>query len=314
MKFFSLFSSLKDAFSDASNVSIELFKILIPITITLKILTELDWIQYTALPLEPVMSFLGLPAALGLAWATGIMLNIYSSLFVFISLMPSLPPLSVEQVTVFGLLNLIAHSLILEGRIASACNVSFWPQVLTRFVTAVAAGFFLHTICTAFGFWQDAAVIAFHPEVRETSLLFWIWDQIQNYLAVFFVIFMLMIVQRILKYFHVTDFLSKLLKPVLLIIGTSPAAASIMIYGIVMGLLYGSGIIINEARKGSLSAHDTFAVMTFMGIAHSLIEDTLVISLLGGSLIGLLLFRLAVAFVLSFCINMYSKYRNTAAA
>ncbi|MEI3477840.1 MAG: hypothetical protein V8Q84_00560 [Bilophila sp.] len=33
---------------------------------------ELDWIRYLALPLEPVMRLTGLPADLGIAWATGI--------------------------------------------------------------------------------------------------------------------------------------------------------------------------------------------------------------------------------------------------
>ncbi|MEG1610021.1 MAG: nucleoside recognition domain-containing protein, partial [Bilophila sp.] len=65
-------------------MSLDFFKVLVPLLVALKILSELDWIRYLALPLEPIMHLLGLPPDLGIAWATGLMVNFYSALIVFV--------------------------------------------------------------------------------------------------------------------------------------------------------------------------------------------------------------------------------------
>ena len=101
-----LLKTLREVLMDAVHVSFDFFKVLIPISIAMKILAELDWIRYLALPLEPVMQLTGLPADLGIAWATGIMVNFYSALIVFIGLLPGLPPLTTEQVTTLAVMML----------------------------------------------------------------------------------------------------------------------------------------------------------------------------------------------------------------
>ena len=62
-----LLTTLREVLMDAVHVSCDFFKVLIPISIAMKILAELDWIRYLALPLEPVMQLTGLPADLGIA-------------------------------------------------------------------------------------------------------------------------------------------------------------------------------------------------------------------------------------------------------
>ena len=97
-------ATLRETFLDAVQVSLDFFKVLIPIIIGMKILAELDWIRYLALPLEPVMRLTGLPPDLGIAWATGIMVNFYSALIVFVGLLPGLPPLTTEQTTTLAVM------------------------------------------------------------------------------------------------------------------------------------------------------------------------------------------------------------------
>ena len=142
-----LLKTLREVLMDAVHVSFDFFKVLIPISIAMKILAELDWIRYLALPLEPVMQLTGLPADLGIAWATGIMVNFYSALIVFIGLLPGLPPLTTEQVTTLAVMMLIAHSIPAEGRIAAQCGVSFIGQAVIRLVVAIIGGVIVHTSC-----------------------------------------------------------------------------------------------------------------------------------------------------------------------
>ena len=158
-----LLKTLREVLMDAVHVSFDFFKVLIPISIAMKILAELDWIRYLALPLEPVMQLTGLPADLGIAWATGIMVNFYSALIVFIGLLPGLPPLTTEQVTTLAVMMLIAHSIPAEGRIAAQCGVSFIGQAVIRLVVAVIGGVIVHTSCQAFGWLDTPARIVFTP-------------------------------------------------------------------------------------------------------------------------------------------------------
>ena len=194
-----MLKTLREVLMDAVHVSFDFFKVLIPISIAMKILAELDWIRYLALPLEPVMQLTGLPADLGIAWATGIMVNFYSALIVFIGLLPGLPPLTTEQVTTLAVMMLIAHSIPAEGRIAAQCGVSFIGQAVIRLVVAVIGGVIVHTSCQAFGWLDTPARIVFTPS-PDVNLFWWALGEVRNLVSIFCVIFFVMLLQRFLRY------------------------------------------------------------------------------------------------------------------
>ena len=205
-----LLKTLREVLMDAVHVSFDFFKVLIPISIAMKILAELDWIRYLALPLEPVMQLTGLPADLGIAWATGIMVNFYSALIVFIGLLPGLPPLTTEQVTTLAVMMLIAHSIPAEGRIAAQCGVSFIGQAVIRLVVAVIGGVIVHTSCQAFGWLDTPARIVFTPS-PDVNLLWWALGEVRNLVSIFCVIFFVMLLQRFLRYLKVADLIGRAL-------------------------------------------------------------------------------------------------------
>ena len=296
-----LLTTLREVLLDAVHVSFDFFKVLIPISIAMKILAELDWIRYLALPLEPVMQLTGLPADLGIAWATGIMVNFYSALIVFIGLLPGLPPLTTEQVTTLAVMMLIAHSLPAEGRIAAQCGVSFIGQTVIR-----------HMSCQAFGWLDTPASIAFTPS-PDVSLLWWALGEVRNLISIFCVIFVVMLLQRFLRYLRVADLVGRALAPALRVLGMRPAAATTMIVGVITGIVYASGVILKEARSGQMSRHDVFSCMTLMGLAHAIIEDTCLMLLIGAHIGGIFFLRLALAFATCAVLNvLYIRFRGDA--
>jgi hypothetical protein len=70
-----------------------------------------------------------------------------------------------------------------------------------------------------------------------------------------------------------------------------------------LGITYGGGLIIRESRAGHLSSRDIFFSMALMGLCHSIIEDTLVMSTLGAHHSGLVWGRLALALVSVFVLT-----------
>jgi hypothetical protein len=74
------------------------------------------------------------------------------------------------------------------------------------------------------------------------------------------------------------------------------------VIGMTLGLSYGGGLIIQEARSGRLSKHDVFFSLALLSICHSIVEDTLLMMVIGGHLSGILwarvLFSLLIIFLL----------------
>jgi spore maturation protein SpmB len=116
---------------------------------------------------------------------------------------------------------------------------------------------------------------------------------------------------KILKKSGIIDRLNNLLEPALKVLGMSKNAAPITMIGMTLGLAYGGGLIIKEAKSGILSKKDAFLSLSLMGLSHSLIEDTLLLLAIGASLSGILLgrvvFSIVIMFILIKCINRLSK-------
>ncbi|MBI9081507.1 MAG: hypothetical protein JEY79_17415 [Pseudodesulfovibrio sp.] len=289
----------KELVHDAISASMELFKVMIPILIGVKILQELGLIEYLAWPLKPVMTILGLPAEMGLVWATAMINSIYAGLIVFISLIQN-NPLTTAQATVLATLLLICHSLPLESSIARKSGARFLFQCIVRLIGALVLGWLLNLLYTSTGTLQEPATILFQTASlsnTDQTLANWALNQGKNLLSIFGVILGLLVTMRILHAIKVIDLMNMILRPILKIIGIGPKASAITVIGLTMGLSYGGGLIINEAKNGNIDKKDIFYSLTLMGLCHSLIEDSLLLLLIGSNFASIFWGRLLFAII-----------------
>jgi len=289
-------SSLILLVKEIVSISFDLFKIMIPIIILVKIIEELDGIKYIALVLEPLMQLVGLPASMGLVWATTMLTNIYGGMIIFIS--NTNEPLSVAQVTVLGSMMLLAHGLPIEVRIAQKAGIRVLFTLFLRIAGALLLGFLLFKFYSIGGFLIENNHALWKPQIiTDTSLLAWGLNQLKVLAQVFAVIAVLVIFLRLLKLSGIEKLLMLVLKPLLNILGLSEKTTSISIIGITLGLTYGGGLLINEAKKGAISKLDILGSLSLLALCHSLIEDTLLIMLLGADLSGILYFRVVFSLI-----------------
>ena len=288
---------------DAARICLDLFKVMVPILIGVKLLKELGWIAYLAKPLAPLMSLVGLPPECGLTWATAIANNLYAGLAVHAALVPDMAPLTVAQATVIATMMLIAHNLFVEGAIAKRCGVGFWGQAVLRLSGALACGMLLNGVFSALGVFTDPAPLLFTPSTEDAGLWAWAFGEIKNLGMIYCVIAALVGTMRLLETLGVTRMFEAALLPFLRLMGIGGGAATITVIGLVMGLAYGSGLILHDVQKGKVAPRDVFSAISLMSLSHALIEDTLLMYLIGASLwgtfVGRLLFSLAVVAVLS---------------
>ncbi|MBF0527919.1 MAG: hypothetical protein HQK55_01350 [Deltaproteobacteria bacterium] len=271
---------------------------MVPIIVAIKVLKELGLIDYLAVPLTPIMELVGLPSQTGLVWAASIANGLYSGILVYTALIPDMPTISVAQITVLATILLIAHNIPVEVRITQQCGVGIWSQLVLRFGGALICGVMLHLIFSRWNLLSEPAVILWQVKApADPSWLTWAMGEGRNLLSIFVIIFILMTVMRLLNYFHITDLFNRLLQPILRLMGIGKEAATITIIGLTMGIAYGGGLIIHEAHRGKMKQHDIFAAVSLMGLSHALIEDSLLMSLLGASLYGILFARLLFSLV-----------------
>lgn len=290
---------IRSILRDAVLTAIDLYKVMVPIIIGVKLLQEFDLIRYVALPLKPLMALVGLPAEAGLVWAFAMVNNIYTGLIVAISLWPDMA-LTQAQATVLGVLMLVAHAVPLEAAVAKKSGPKFMFQGAMRIIGALVLGGTLHAIYSTGNMLTAPAVMMVKASGQvDPTILQWAWGELKNLGYIFLIIVTLMAMMRLLSAIGVVELLNKLLRPLLRLIGIGPKASAITVIGLTLGITYGSGLIIKETRSGNLSKQDVFYSLSLMGIAHALIEDTMLILLMGAHISGALWGRFLFALLLT---------------
>jgi hypothetical protein len=187
---------------------------------------------------------------------------------------------------------LIAHNMPLELKIAQKCGSSLTAQAAIRIVAALACGWGLHLIYSSFHLLQEENVIFWTPEKQPHTLAGWSLNQAQNLVSIFLIIFGLLLFMKLARRLRITDLLNYLLRPVLKLIGIGPSASTITVVGLSLGIAYGSGLILHEIKRGRVDRRDIFFSLSLMGLSHALIEDTLLMLMLGAHHSGILWARL----------------------
>ena len=288
----SIKASLKDWLAEVWMIFWSLVKIMVPVLLVVRLVDLMGWIEALGILIQPLMVLVGLPGEMGLVWMATMVGNIYTGMAVFYQLGLS-ETLTVAQVSVIGSMMLIAHSLPVEVAIARATGVSLWFTLLLRIGGGGIFGGILHLIYSNASALQTPAPLLWQPEITDSSWTGWLLAQGQTLLAALLIIAALTLLIRILRFLGIERLIHFLLEPLLRALGIGVKASNIMLVGLTLGLSFGGGLLIREARSGSISGQDIFMSMAFLGLCHSLIEDTLLILLLGADLTTILWGRLA---------------------
>ena len=283
-------NSFIEIFYESKKIFIVLFKVIVPIVIFIRVLELLDLIPVFAKYLEPLTSFVGIDGSLGLVWMAAMLVNIYAGMAAFATLQ-SMFDYTVAETTILGLMILIAHSLPIEVAIAKKSGVSAIFTFLFRFLNALIAGKILFYIFEYFNLFQELNTSILSIPNTNISNTEWVISQIQNFIMIFAIIFFIIAFINILKTFGIWQFILKILKIPLSFLGMSDKVANIILIGLTLGISFGGGFLIEEAKKKEISKKDVFLSLSFLGLCHSIIEDTILILLLGSHISGILFFR-----------------------
>ncbi|MBV0933970.1 hypothetical protein [Marinobacterium weihaiense] len=286
-----LLTACREILGDSARVILTLFRIMIPAILVVKLLTELGAAELLSQALAPVMGWMGLPPEAGLIWATTLLTNIYTGVVIFFSTAGT-DSWTLAQVTVLGTLLLSAHNLPVEARVAQKAGCRLLPQLLLRIGGGILLGIVLHHSYALSGTLQSVHQAPWSPAPVDDGWQGWALSQLETLAWTALVILLLMTALRLLRLLGVERLLAWLLRPVLKLIGIAPGALSITLIGMTLGLAYGGGLLIREAERGDIAPADIFCAISLLGLCHSLIEDTLLVLLIGADLSGVFWARL----------------------
>lgn len=121
----------------------------------------------------------------------------------------------------------------------------------------------------------------------------------------------LMIIIEFFKEFGVINKLTPIFLPILKILRLPKEAVFPLLSGIIFGISYGAGVIIQSAREGIVKEDDLYTMSLFLVVFHSLIEDTMLFLAVGANFWLIVIGRFFLAIIITYAWVMFRQRRMT---
>jgi hypothetical protein len=271
-----------------------ILKLVIPIYIIADILYFYNTLSYISFLVEPFTSMIGLPAQTSLAIISGIFLNLYAAV-AFAAPLEMTP----HQWSILAVFLGVCHSLVVESVIMKKIGISNIYSYSLRFFAGLFLAYITYLLPSS---WFDATLsgAVFEKTTYNTfqDLLFGsITSAISLSIKIIILITLLIFIMDFIK---TRKFVVKSQKNV-------SKSFSILV-GIFLGITYGAGILISEAKSGKIKKEDLFYIGTFLMICHAIIEDTLLFVIFGADFTMVIAIRTIGAIAISWlALKIYQK-------
>ncbi|MGV1906792.1 nucleoside recognition domain-containing protein [Agrobacterium cavarae] len=271
-----------------------LVKITVPISVLTEVLSRLGLVEAIAPAFGPAMHAVGLLPELGLAWLTAMLVGIWGAVPLIFTLVP-VSELTTADVTVFSALVLFAHGLPLEQKIIQKAGPGMVATTMLRILGGFVYALILHHLFQATGWLSAPVAPAWVPGAVTPDWSVYIWGLAETMLMMLVVLLLLSWSLEVLKITGILGLMMKGIEPVLRLAGIKGEAGHLTAIGLFLGISYGAGLLIREARTGVIAPRQIFLSCVFMGFAHSIIEDTLLMVSLGADIYSTLIGRVVFA-------------------
>lgn len=286
-----LLNCVKPALPKAAKTTLWLLKITIPVTFFVLILNHTGYLKQIANIIEPFFNFLGLPVESAFVLITSTFTNVYSAIAVMSTL-----GIPMRDATIIALMVLISHGFIIESAIIKKSGSSVLRMLLIRLAGSILAGLFLNAIMPA-----SASVI--ENKLTTESLPFlqvlkdWAIGMFFLGIKIISLVSGLFVLQNMLEEFGIIRILSKLMKPLMRLIGLPENTSVSLIVVNTIGLAYGAAVILDQLEKGKMNREEADLLNHHAVISHSQIEDPLLFLALGLSMHWLIWPRILLAII-----------------
>ncbi|GHH97527.1 nucleoside recognition domain-containing protein [Neobacillus kokaensis] len=300
-----LFSSLKKGVLVGLKTTWTLGKIIFPVTLIVAMLQYTPVLPWIIKLLTPVMKLIGLSGDAAIPLVLGNFLNLYAGIGAILSL-----DFSVKEVFILAVMMSFSHNLFIESGVAMKAGVKLWVILTTRLGLAFVSAAVINLVWHGGGEPAKYGLIEAQTEPAATfagMLLQGFEKAGLGILQLAIIVIPLMIVIQILKDLQWLQKFSKVMAPITRSLGMQENTSTTMAAGLIFGLAYGAGVMIQAVEEDGVSKKDVTLAFIFLVACHAVVEDTLIFVPLGIPVWPLFLIRLGVAIALTLIVGTIWK-------
>lgn len=275
-------------------------KVVFPVTVAVSVVRYTPLYDGIITGLSPLMGLIGLPGEAAVPLVLGNLLNLYAAIGAILTM-----DLSVKEVFILALMLGFSHGLPLETAICRRIGVSATLVIGFRVAVAIVAATAVNLVWIGGGEKADYGLVASSSEVPSgvlEILVSALTTAGMGVLQLALIVVPVMLFIQVLKDLGVLDGFARLVRPLMRPLGIAPRGAVTMAGGLIFGLAFGAGVIIEQVREQKFEKREITLMVLFLCACHAVVEDTLIFIPLGVPAGYLLLIRLGTAILLTLLI------------
>lgn len=252
-----------------------LIKITVPVSFGVMLLDYFGILVLMAQYTGPVFRQVGLPGVSAIVLVTSIFTNIYSVVAVL-----SLLQLPMREGIILASMCLVSHGFLIETAVMKRTGSSAIRMLLLRLAGSFIIGWMLNLIMPGSISTASQSII---QQYHEFGVVFihWLSSISQTTLKILILVNILLVFQRVLDEFGWISAIEKPLSPFMKIMGLPRSTTLSWVVANLIGLAYGSAIMIDESEKGKMNREDADLLNHHVSLSHSQLEDPLLFLTLG---------------------------------
>ena len=287
-----MINCFKTSFRPAFRTTLWLLRIMLPITLFVSILQYYGVISWAAQYLNPLFMYLGLPGSSSIVFLTAASLTTYAGIAVMLTM-----ELTMREATILAVMALLCHALPMESAVMRKVGSNALTMSVLRIAAALAAAVYLNIVLPD----MEGHLLRMSSSESASSLLAileeWFFSSLRISAVLLSLIYFLMVLQRILDKYGIMRMLERPLRPLMMFFGLPENAAYLWIVGNVLGISYGSAVMIDLEEAGKITPEQANEANYHLAMNHSMLEDTLVFAAIGVSAVWVLSTRILFAFI-----------------
>ncbi len=266
-----------------------LIKITIPVSFAVMLLGYFGALNLMAQYTGPLFGHIGLPGVSAIVLVTSIFTNIYSVVAVL-----SLLQLPVREGIIIGTMCLVSHGFLIETAVMNRTGSSVVRMLLLRLTGSLVIGWMLNLLMPG-SISPDVHALVQHQETFGTAFMHWFNSISRTTIKILILVNILLVFQRILDEFGWLGIIERPLSPLMKVFGLPRSTTLSWVVANLIGLAYGSAIMIEESEKGRMNRQDADLLNHHVALSHSQLEDPLLFLTLGYAIHWLIWPRLIIA-------------------
>lgn len=278
----------------------KLGRIIFPVTLAVSLLRYTPVYDFLLSGLTPVMRLFGLPEEAAVALVLGNLLNLYAAIGAILTM-----ELTVKQVFVLAVMLSFSHGLPVESAVCRQVGASLAAVLSFRIGLAAASGVAINLLWPGGGSRASYGLVS-GDEPEPSGWMEITTGALQSaafgVAQIAAIVIPLMVVIQALKDLGALERFAALMRPLVTPLGIPAHGSVTMAGGLLFGLAFGAGVILEQAREQGFTRREITLVVLFLCACHAVVEDTLIFIPLGINVLPLLLIRLAVAVALTILI------------